>query len=74
MRLDGIFVFSRQSIGSGKQSEAYCTPLDTAHLWYYYSKAMMKNLQEAFQDTLRIFLRLTRLTRLFVILLFYNMN
>ena len=38
----------------------HCTPLYTAHLWCKYSKAKMKKLQVAFNDALRILLRLPR--------------
>ncbi len=41
---------------------AYCTSLYTAHLWCNYSKAKMKKLQVAFNDALRILLKLPRWT------------
>lgn len=39
---------------------AYCTSFYKAHLWCSYSKAKMKKLQVAFNDVLRILLKLPR--------------
>ena len=40
--------------------KSYCTPLYTAHLWCTYSNAKMKKLQVAYNDALRILLKLPR--------------
>ncbi len=42
--------------------KAYCIPLYTAHLWWSYSKAKIKKLQVAYNDALRILLKLPRWT------------
>lgn len=42
--------------------KAYCTPLYTAHLWCRYSKAKMHKLQVAYNDALRILLKVPRWT------------
>ena len=42
--------------------KAYCTPLYTAHLWCSYSKGKYNKLRVAYNDALRIMLRLPRWT------------
>ena len=42
--------------------KAYCTPLYTAHLWCRYSKSKYNKLRVAYNDALRILLRLPRCT------------
>ena len=40
--------------------KAYCTPLYTAHLWSSYKKSSMQKLQVAYNDALRILLKVPR--------------
>ncbi len=42
--------------------KAYCTPLYTAHLWCSYSRAKFHKLRVAYNDALRMILRLPRWT------------
>lgn len=42
--------------------KAYCTPLYTAHLWCSYSKSKYRKLQVAYNDALRILLKVPRWT------------
>ena len=42
--------------------KAYCTPLYTAHFWCRYSKSKYNKLRVAYNDALRILLRLPRCT------------
>ena len=42
--------------------KAYCTPLYTTHLWCRYSKSKYNKLRVAYNDALRILLRLPRCT------------
>ncbi len=42
--------------------KAYCTPLYTAHLWCSYSKAKFNKLQVAYNDALRLLLKVPRWT------------
>ena len=39
---------------------AYCTPLYTAHLWSRYKKSSMKKLTVAYNDAMRMLLRIPR--------------
>ena len=39
---------------------AYCTPLYTAHLWYKYKKASLTRLTVAYNDVMRMLLRIPR--------------
>lgn len=40
--------------------KAYCTPLYTAHLWSFYKKSSMQKLQVAYNDAMRILLKIPR--------------
>lgn len=40
--------------------KAYCTPLYTAHLWSSYKKSSMQKLQVAYNDAMRILLKVPR--------------
>ncbi len=38
----------------------YCTPLYTSHLWFNYCKYSMNRLTVAYNDAMRMFLRISR--------------